>query len=146
MDGQPGVSDTDRRVDDPTQPNDPRSLGQIVSDISTHLTQLMHQEMDLAKTELREEVGKAGKGVGLLAGAGVAGHLALLFASLALTWLLDNWMPVEAAALITAAIWGIAAAVMAGTGRKAVKESNPQLPQTQRTLKEDAQWAKAQKS
>ncbi|MEO6509520.1 MAG: phage holin family protein [Nocardioides sp.] len=55
-------------------------------------------------------------------------------------------MPVEAAALITAVLWGIVAAVMASSGRKAVKESNPQLPQTQRTLKEDAQWAKAQKS
>ena len=32
------------------------------------------------------------------------------------------------------------------TGRKALKESNPQLPKTQQTLKEDAQWARAQKS
>src|SRR4051812_11934584 len=110
------MSDAASRYGDPTQPNDPRSLGQIVSDISTHLTQLMHQEMDLAKTELRQEASKAGKGVGMLAGAGVAGHLALLFASLALTWLLDNWMRVELAALITAVLWGIVAAVMAGAG------------------------------
>jgi Putative Actinobacterial Holin-X, holin superfamily III len=38
------------------------------------------------------------------------------------------------------------AGVLAMTGRKKLREANPQLPTTQRTLKEDAQWAKAQKS
>jgi len=131
---------------DPTTPNDPRSLGQIVSDLTTHFGALVRQEMDLAKTEMRQEAAKAGKGAGMLAGAGVTGHLALLFVSLAFTWLLDNWMPVELAALITAVIWAVVAAVLASAGRKAIKESNPQLPQTQRTLKEDAQWAQAQKN
>ena len=30
--------------------------------------------------------------------------------------------------------------------KKSLDKSNPQLPQTQRSLKEDVQWAKAQKS
>jgi nitrate/nitrite transporter NarK len=102
--------------------------------------------MELARTELMQEAAKAGKGAGLLGGAGVAGHLVLIFASLALTFLLDNWMPLELAFLITAIIWGIVAAVLAVNGRKALRESNPQLPQTQQTLKEDAAWARAQKS
>jgi hypothetical protein len=55
---------------------------------------------------------------------------------------MDLWL----AALIVAAIWGIAAAVLAVIGRKKLQEANPQLPKTQQTLKEDAQWAKAQKS
>ena len=131
---------------DPTQPKDPRSLGEIVGDITTDLSTLVKQELEMAKTELRQEASTAGRGVGMLAGAALAGLLLMIFASLALTWLLDNWLPVEAAALIVAAIWAIVAGALASAGRTALKKSNPQLPQTQQTLKEDAAWARAQKN
>ena len=121
----------------PRGAQDSRSLGEIVSDISTDLTTLIKQEMDLAKVELKQEVSQAGKGVGMLGGAGVAGHLVLVFLSLALTFLLDNWMPIELAALITAVVWGIVAGVLAQSGKKALQESNPQLPKTQQSLKGD---------
>jgi uncharacterized membrane protein YqjE len=108
------------------------------------MSTLVRQEMDLAKTELKQELSQAGRGAGMFGGAGVAGHLALFFLSLALTFLLDNWMPVELGALITAVLWGIAAAVLAVRGRKEIHDANLQLPKTQTTLKEDVQWAKAQ--
>ena len=132
----------------PTPPPAPeeRGLGEIVSDLSSNLTTLVKQELELARTELKEEAAKAGKGAGLLGGAGLSGHLMLLFASFALTFLLDNWMPLELAFLITAVIWAIVTAVLAATGRTELRRSNPQLPTTQQTLKEDAAWARAQKS
>ena len=126
--------------------SDDRSLGEIVHDIAGDLSTLVHQELDLAKTELKQEAGRAGRGVGLLGGAGIAANIMLVFASLALTFLLDNWLPIEAAALIVAVIWAVVAAVLAASGRKALKETNPSLPQTQRSLKEDARWASQQKS
>ena len=129
-----------------TGSSDDRSLGQIVSDVSSDLSTLFRQELTLAKTELKEEAGKAGKGAGMLGGAGVAGHFVLFFLSFALLLLLDRWMAASVAALIVAVLWGVIAAVLAAMGRKALKEANPQLPKTQQTLKEDAQWAKAQKS
>src|SRR4029079_13763511 len=110
--------------------HDERSLGEIVGDISQDLSTLVRQEMDLAKTELRQEATRAGKGIGMLAGAAIAGLLVLLFVSWALTWLLDNWMPVELAALITALLWAVVTAVLASAGRKTLREANPQLPQT----------------
>ena len=128
------------------EPRDGRTLGQIVGDISQDLTTLVRQEMDLAKTELRQEAQQAGKGIGMLAGAAVTALLMLIFLSWALTWLLDNWMPVELAALITALIWAVATGVLASMGRTKLREANPQLPQTQQTLKEDAAWVRAQKS
>ena len=102
--------------------------------------------MDLAKTELRQEATKAGTGIGMLAGAAISGLLVLLFLSWALTWMLDNWMPVEIAALITAALWAVVTGVLVSMGRKKLQEANPQLPKTQQTLKEDAAWVRAQKS
>lgn len=133
----------------PGNTSDDRSLGEIFGDVTNDLTTLIKQEMDLAKVEMKQEVAKAGKGAGLLGGAGLAGHMLLLFLSLALMFGLGSifdgdqyWI----GALITAVIWGIVAAVLAVTGKKALQESNPQLPKTQQTLKEDAEWAKAQKS
>ena len=134
------------RPDLPAQAGETRSVGQIVGDISQDMTTLIKQEMDLAKSEMKQEVAKLGKGAGMFGGAGVAGHLTLFFLSFALTFLLDNWMPVELAVLIVAALWGIVAAVLAMRGRQEIKQANPQLPTTQQTLKEDVQWAKTQKS
>ena len=125
---------------------DDRSLGEIVGDLSHDLTTLVKQELDLARTELKAEAAKAGKGAGMLGGAGVAGLLTLILASFALSYLLDNWMPVELAFLITTLLWAVVAAVLAARGRAELKRSNPQLPKTQQTLKEDASWARAQKS
>ena len=91
---------------------DERSLGEIVSDIAGDLSTLVRQEMDLAKTEVKHEASRAGRGIGLLGGAGVAGLPDADLPSLALTYLLDNWMPVELAALIVAGIWLSIAAVL----------------------------------
>ena len=125
---------------------DERSLGQIVGDLSNDLTTLVKQELELARTELKEEAAKAGKGAGMLGGAGVSGLLALILGSFALAYLLDNWMPVELAFLIVTILWAIVGAVLAARGRKELKNANPQLPETQQTLKEDAAWARAQKN
>jgi uncharacterized membrane protein YqjE len=133
-------------TDDHGLGQDERSLGQIVGDLTNDLTTLVKQELELARTELKEEASKAGKGAGMLGGAGVAGLLALILGSFALAYLLDNWMPVELAFLIVMLLWAIVGAVLAARGRKELKNANPQLPETQQTLKEDAQWARAQKS
>jgi len=125
---------------------DTRSLGEVVGDLSHDLTTLVKQELELARTELKEEAAKAGKGAGMLGGAGVSGLLALILASFALSYLLDNWMPVELAFLITTLLWAVVAAVLAARGRTELKRTNPQLPETQHTLKEDAAWVRAQKS
>lgn len=123
-----------------------RSLGDIVGDLGRDMTTLVKQEIELARAELKEEAAKAGRGAGMLGGAGVAALLMLLLGSSALAFLLDNWMPVELAFLITALVWAVVAAVLAVRGRAALRQVQPQLPETQQTLKEDASWVKAQKN
>ena len=107
---------------------DERSLGQIVSDVSNDLTTLMRQEIELAKVELKQEVAKAGTGAGMLGGAGFAGYFVLLFLSVALVFLLDNWLPIEVAALITALVWAVVAAVLAAVGRKSFERPTHNYP------------------
>lgn len=123
-----------------------RGLGEIVGEITSDLSDLFRQEVELAKTELKQEATRAGKGAGMLAAAGFAAFMLVLFLSITLMWLLDNVIVLELAALVVALLWGAAAAVLTVVGRKKLKQANPQLPQTQQTLKEDAQWARAQRS
>jgi hypothetical protein len=118
------------------------SLGEIVGKLAGDFSQLMRAEIALAKAEAKEEVKEAGKGAGMLAGAGYAGHLLVLFLSLALMFLLDVWLPIGWAAFIVAVIWGIVAAVLYMNGRKNLQRATPPMEQTVETLKEDAQWAK----
>jgi uncharacterized membrane protein YqjE len=119
-----------------------KSLGDIVGRLASDFSQLMRAEIALAKAEAKEEVKDASKGAGMLAGAGYAGHLLVLFASLALMFLLDVWMPIGWAALIVAVIWGIVGFVLYSSGRKNLQRATPPMPETVETLKEDAQWAK----
>jgi len=118
------------------------SLGEIVGRLTSDFSQLMRAEIALAKAEAKEEVRDAGKGVGMLAGAGYAGHLLVLFLSLALMFLLDVWLPIGWAALIVGIIWGIVAAVLYTNGRKNLQRATPPMTETVETLKEDAQWVK----
>jgi len=125
---------------------DSRSLGTLVSTLSSDMSKLMRQELNLAKAELREEAKQAGKGAGMLGGAAFAAWMFALFLSLTLMWLLDNWMDVTIAALIVTLLWGIAGAVLALNGKKKLQSVNPKPEQTIDSLKEDAQWLKAQKN
>lgn len=118
------------------------SLGTLVGNLTGDLSRLMRAELALAKAEAKEEAVNAGKGAGMLAGAGVGGHLVLLFASLALMFALDEVMPMGWAALIVAVLWAVVAAVLYTTGRKNLQRATPPMQETVDTLKEDAQWAK----
>ncbi|MFF1882608.1 phage holin family protein [Pseudarthrobacter sp. NPDC058196] len=114
---------------------DNASLGELLGDVTRDLSTLMRQEVDLAKAELKQSATKAGKGSGMLAGAGVGGHFVLLFLSLALMFGLGAIMPLGWSALITAVVWAIIAAVLASMGRKELKQIKG-LPQTGETLSE----------
>jgi len=112
------------------------SVGQLITDISNDLSTLMRQEVELAKAEIKTEVSKAGKGAGMLGGAGFAGYMLVLFLSIALWWGLSNVMDQGWAALIVAAIWAVIAAVLYASGRKTLRTVNPKPERTVDTVKQ----------
>ncbi|HEV7657467.1 MAG TPA: phage holin family protein [Mycobacteriales bacterium] len=125
---------------------DGRSVGDLLGKVTTDLSTLMRQEVELAKVEIKEEATKAGKASGMLAGAGAVGYLVLVFLALTLMFALDAVMPIGWAALITAVVLGAVAAVLFVVGRKQLQQLNPKPEQTIETLKEDVQWAKNRNS
>lgn len=111
------------------------SIGALVSDISNDLSTLMRQEVALAKAEIKQSATKAGKGAGLLGGAGYAGHLTALFLSITLWMALAYWFDNLAwSALVVAVLWGVVAAVLAVLGRKNLKQVEG-APRTTETAK-----------
>ena len=113
--------------------------------MTDELSTLFRKEIELAKTEAREEVGHAGKAAALFGGAGLAGWLALLFLSLALAWLIDQATNTAVAFAIVGVAWTIAALVLQSAARKRLANVRG-LPETKRSIKEDMEWARAQKS
>lgn len=119
----------------PLQAQDGRSIGEVMSDITDKLSTLLRQEVDLAKAEVRDSGTKAGKGVGLLAGAGVAALLLLVFVSISAWWGLGQFIGNQWSALIVAAVWAIIAVILALAGRAELKRIRG-VPRTTETLRQ----------
>ena len=112
------------------------SVAQLVGEVTEDLSTLMRQELELAKAEVKQEAVKTGKAAGMLGGAGFAGYMTLLFASIALWWGLANVMDQGWAALIVTAIWALIGAVLFMVGRRRLQEVHPTPERTAETVKE----------
>ena len=133
-------------VDLATQPKRPEaSLGELFAEMTSELSTLFRQEVELAKTEAREEAGKAGRAGAMFATGAVAAVLALAFLSAGLAWLLDNVRGSALAFALVGLAWVIVAAIAGSIGRKRLAAVRT-LPETTRSIKEDVEWARAQKS
>ena len=130
---------------------DDRSLGQILRDLREETTQLLRQEVDLAKTEMSEKMSKLGSNLGSVAtGGGVlfAGALVLLAAlTLGLIALFSQFMDRDVAMWLAPLLVG---GILAGIGYGMVKKALQALKQegiapkrTTQSLKENKEWLTA---
>ncbi|GIJ78505.1 Putative Holin-X, holin superfamily III [Micromonospora phaseoli] len=94
------------------------SIGELMREVTSDLSTLMRQEVELAKAEIRQEGKKAGKAAGFFGGAGFGGYMVALFLSLALWAGLSNVMDAGWAGLIVAVLWAAIAALLYTMGRK----------------------------
>src|SRR3954451_7489488 len=106
----------------------PDTIGGAVSELTRDLSTLMRQEVALAKAEARQSAVEAGRGIGLFAGAGVAGLLFLVFISIALWWGIGTSTGRGWARLIVAAIWLVIGVVLALVARSQLQRAKG-LPQ-----------------
>lgn len=117
-----------------------QGLGELIGEITSDLSRLFRQEVELAKAEAKQEAKKAGRAGGLLGGAAMAGYLVIVLLSLAAVFGLGEVMPLGLAALIVAVVWAVIGAVLYSAGRKQLRTVNPVPQQTAETMKENAQW------
>ena len=113
-------------------PQQPRqrtpSLAQLITDLPNRVTDLVHAEIDLIKTEVIGKLKALGIGAGLLLGAAIVlGFMVgvlLTAAILALALVLPGWL----AALIVAAFLLIVALILALIGWRVLKKGLPPIP------------------
>lgn len=110
------------------------SLGDLLGEVTRDLSTLMRQELELAKAELKQSATHAGKGAGMLGGAGYAASMTILFLSIALWWALGTLIGNGWSGLVVALIWGVIALVLFLIGRKQLKEVKG-TPKTVESLK-----------
>ena len=122
---------------------DDRTIQQLWSDMTSQTGTLLRQEVELAKMETKEELGRAAKAGVLFSVAGVSGLLALVLLSFAAAWGLAAVMPEGLAFLLVGLVYAVVAAVLLSRARKRAAEVDLPPRQTVETLKEDVQWARA---
>ncbi|MBJ7600490.1 MAG: hypothetical protein DLM67_04395 [Candidatus Nephthysia bennettiae] len=118
-------------------------LGELVKQLAEETSMLVRQELELAKAEMTQKGKRAGLGLGQLGGAGLVALYALGALTACFIAALALLVPVWAAALIVAVVYGIVAGVLAMIGRRQLQQSTPLAPErTQQTVKEDIEWVK----
>ena len=124
-----------------------QSTGDLVKQLTQQVSTLVRQEVELAKVEMADKGKKAGVGIGMFGGAGVAALLGLGALTAFLILVLDLAMPTWAAALIVGVIWAAVAGVLALQGREKVKEVGTPLPEeTTESVKEDVELLKGNRT
>lgn len=128
----------------PWEAGEKRPFGTVVASAIDGFRTLARKHVELAKLEVAEAASTRGKGVGMMAAAAVLGMYAVGFLAAAGAAALALVLPTWAAILLVAAILVGVAAVLVLIGRRTLRTAPPPVERSQRTLKEDAQWARQQ--
>jgi uncharacterized membrane protein YqjE len=112
-------------------PDDDRSVGELVLDVSERVSILIREEIELAKTEVREKVSKLVQGsvAGIAAGVFVLMGLAMLMHGIA--WLLNDLFfddHVWIGFVIEAGFWLVVAAAVGFFAFRSMRAGAPPTP------------------
>ena len=112
----------------------PQNIATAIAEVSERATQLVREEIELAKAEIAEKTSKLIRGAVVGAVAGVFVLMALIFALVGCAWLLYYYLPGNAftyfwgffaMALILLVLGALAGLIAA----RAVKRSTPPVPE-----------------
>ena len=129
----------------PAPPRDDRSIGDLLSELTTETTTLVKQEIRLVKAEATQEAREAGAAIGEAAAGGAVAYAGLIPLIIGIGWglgqLFDDdliWLGITLAGLVVALVGYL----MLKKGLDKIKHLSPPLDTTAQTLKEDKQWIK----
>lgn len=126
------------------EPRDPRSISELLQQLTEQTTRLAQKEIELAKAEMAVKGKRLGIGAGAFSGAGLIGLFGLGAATtgaiLGLATAVESWL----AALIVAGVYLLVAGALALVGRSEVQAATPPLPeQAIESVHDDVELAKA---
>jgi VIT1/CCC1 family predicted Fe2+/Mn2+ transporter len=124
-----------------------RPIGEVAKELTSDLSLLVRQEIELAKAEMAQKGRTAAPGLGMFGGAGVVALCAAGAITAFLVLVLSLFLPDWAAALIVGAVLAAIAYVLIKQGKERVADAGKPVPeQTIETVKEDLEWAKTRAS
>jgi uncharacterized membrane protein YqjE len=116
----------------PPPPPEDRSIADLVVEVSENASTLVREEIELAKAEVSEKVGKILRGSAVGAAAGAFAFLALIMILHGIAWLLGQELfdgNIWAGYFVTAAIFLLLAALAGWIASKALKAGAPPVPE-----------------
>lgn len=125
-----------------SQQMDKPSFGELIGRLATESSQLVRDEIALAKHEMSEKVEKSADSAKFFAVSAVLGLGALFSLCASLILVLAIWLPAWAAALLVTFVFGIATFIALRAGIAKWRRINMKLDQTMETLEEDKRWIK----
>lgn len=121
-----------------------KPLGDLFSDLASEMSNLVRQEVALARVEISQKAKYAGRNIGYLVVGGAVAYAALLALLAAVIMLLDGVMPAWGAALLVAVVVAAIGWLLIGKAMSALQQMEVTPRETVETLKEDAAWVKQQ--
>jgi uncharacterized membrane protein YqjE len=115
----------------PPKPTDERSVGELIFDVSEKVSTLVREEIELAKAEISEKVGKILRGSAVGVAAGIFAFLALILVMEGIAWLLNEEVFNNAWAgfFIEAAVFLLIAAGAGYFAYRSVQAGAPPVPE-----------------
>ena len=126
------------------RPLENKPLGDLFSDLATEMSNLVRQEVALAKLEVSQKAKYVGRNVGYLVVGGAVAYAALLAVIAAIIMLLDRVLPAWGAALLVGLVVAGIGWLLIGKALSALQQTDVTPRETVETLKEDAAWVKQQ--
>jgi hypothetical protein len=122
----------------------PQGVGSLVSGVIEDLQSLVRSEVQLAKTELKEDAQQIGSGAAMIAAGALVGLVGFIFLMLGVTYLLNKSIEMWLAAGIVGLVLVVIAAIVAMSGKGKLSAANLKPQQTIDSIKENKEWASRQ--
>ena len=132
------VSAIDARAPQP----ETKGAGSIISDVLSHVSNLVRKEVDLARAEMSENMTRAGVAIGMIAGALIVALVALNVLAAALVAALSEVMDAGWAALLVGVVFAVIALIMVMKGVNDLKASSLAPTRTAKNVRRDAEVVK----
>jgi Flp pilus assembly protein TadB len=124
------------------KPTSDASIGELMSRLSSELSRLVRDEMQLAQKEIQQSAKHAGIGAGLFGAAGLLAFFGLASLIAAAVAAVALALPVWAAALIVGAALFAAAGLATLLSKRQAEDVTPAAPFTVANVKKDIQEVK----
>lgn len=128
--------------------SDGRSIGDLLGDLRSDASRLINQEVELAKTELKESAQKVARDAALVGAGAYVLHLAAIGLTIALCaglyvltdLVTPQWAAVWLGPLAAAMLLGAIGAAMVQAGRNKLRTARLSPDLTRETMKENKEW------